>query len=459
MSSAKAGSPGCRALARPPRPPSPRVPFPPPPVASYQISCRLDTEKKTVEGTEVLTWTNTTSRPASTAPVPPLPERLPEHALDLLAGVPRREPRREAPAGLVGLDRDPADDRLRRRRPSAASLKYIAPDDGNPNDRTVAEIIPARPVAPGETISVALDFVSRLPRVAVRTGYKGDFFFVAQWFPKIGVFRGDRLELPPVPRLDASFSPTSATTTSRSTSRRDSAARSARPAGASRSGRPPEAASSTGSSRRASTTSPGPPTPHTSSSKTLTGRRASVTCASSCCSSPSTPRRPSVTFAPPKPRSRATAACSASTRTARSRSSTRRGERAAPAGWSTRRSSPPGPRGAPAQHPPARGGHGPRDGPPVLLRPHRLERVRGGVARRRLQHLYDGPRDEVGLRPEPRRAERFRPPLPARHRDPLPARRQSAILRGRRLATSSPRRAGSSGSASPTAPTSTRRPR
>ena len=40
--------------------------FPPPPVASYQITCRLDAEKKTVEGTEVLTWKNTTSRPANT---------------------------------------------------------------------------------------------------------------------------------------------------------------------------------------------------------------------------------------------------------------------------------------------------------------------------------------------------------------------------------------------------------
>jgi len=40
--------------------------FPPPPVASYQITCRLDADKKTVEGTEVLTWKNTTSRPAKT---------------------------------------------------------------------------------------------------------------------------------------------------------------------------------------------------------------------------------------------------------------------------------------------------------------------------------------------------------------------------------------------------------
>ena len=37
-----------------------------PPIASYEISCRLDTEKKTIEGTELLTWTNRTTRPAAT---------------------------------------------------------------------------------------------------------------------------------------------------------------------------------------------------------------------------------------------------------------------------------------------------------------------------------------------------------------------------------------------------------
>src|SRR4029453_16635761 len=68
------------------------------------------------------------------------------------------------------------------------SLKYIAPDDGNAQDRTVAEVLLPRPVGPGETISVAIDFLSRLPKISVRTGYRDDFFFVVQWFPKIGVF-------------------------------------------------------------------------------------------------------------------------------------------------------------------------------------------------------------------------------------------------------------------------------
>ena len=67
------------------------------------------------------------------------------------------------------------------------SLAYLAPDDGNPDDRTVAEVRLPRAVSPGETISVAIDFRSRLPRVGRRTGYKGSFVMAAQWFPKVGV--------------------------------------------------------------------------------------------------------------------------------------------------------------------------------------------------------------------------------------------------------------------------------
>ena len=46
---------------------------------------------------------------------------------------------------------------------------FIAPDDGNPDDRTVVEVDLPRPVDPGATAAVSIDFVSRLPRVACIT--------------------------------------------------------------------------------------------------------------------------------------------------------------------------------------------------------------------------------------------------------------------------------------------------
>lgn len=157
----------------------------PPPIASYQITCRLDTEKKTIEATEVLTWKNTTSHAA-----PTLRFHLYLNAFRNTLSTFWRESRGESRDGRLP-DSWGSTEVTRMIGPDGAdllpALRFIAPDDGNAEDRTVAEVTLPRPVAPGETISIALDFAARLPRVAVRTGYKDEFFMVAQWFPKIGV--------------------------------------------------------------------------------------------------------------------------------------------------------------------------------------------------------------------------------------------------------------------------------
>ncbi|MGQ9621285.1 MAG: M1 family metallopeptidase [Bacteroidales bacterium] len=67
-------------------------------------------------------------------------------------------------------------------------MKYISPDDGNPFDRTVLQIILPEPVRPGDTIFLDAEFESKLPSTIRRTGYNDDFYFVAQWFPKFGVY-------------------------------------------------------------------------------------------------------------------------------------------------------------------------------------------------------------------------------------------------------------------------------
>ncbi len=160
-----------------------------PPIASYEISCRLDAEKKLIEGTELLTWTNTTSRPAAT-----LQFHLYLNAFLNTRSTFRRDagciarggaPIPEGSWGSVEILRMTFADGTDLR----PALAYLSPADGNPDDRTVAEITLPRPVAPGETARLSLDFRSRLPRVYRRTGWKGDFFMVAQWFPKIGVLQ------------------------------------------------------------------------------------------------------------------------------------------------------------------------------------------------------------------------------------------------------------------------------
>jgi hypothetical protein len=72
-------------------------------------------------------------------------------------------------------------------------MRFIQPDDGNRNDRTVMAVRLPNPVLPGETIALDMEFESKMPRVVARTGFAEDkdgdpFFMVAQWFPKIAVY-------------------------------------------------------------------------------------------------------------------------------------------------------------------------------------------------------------------------------------------------------------------------------
>ena len=48
-----------------------------------------------------------------------------------------------------------------------------------------------RAVAPGETITVYLEWTAKVPRTIARTGVVGNFYFLAQWFPKVGVLQDD----------------------------------------------------------------------------------------------------------------------------------------------------------------------------------------------------------------------------------------------------------------------------
>jgi hypothetical protein len=69
-----------------------------------------------------------------------------------------------------------------------ATMRYRQPDDGREEDRTVFSIDLPRPLSSGESVQAHIEWTSKLPDVWRRTGAKGDFLLVAQWFPKLGVY-------------------------------------------------------------------------------------------------------------------------------------------------------------------------------------------------------------------------------------------------------------------------------
>src|SRR5208282_2158308 len=69
-----------------------------------------------------------------------------------------------------------------------AQLHYIAPDDGNKDDKTVIDLPLSKPIAPGEYVQFKIAFQTNFPETQARSGYKRDFVLGGQWFPKVGVW-------------------------------------------------------------------------------------------------------------------------------------------------------------------------------------------------------------------------------------------------------------------------------
>jgi hypothetical protein len=160
--------------------------------ASYAISARLDPDSRTLTGDELLTWRNVSRIPATALRFHLyyngwrntrstwMRERL-------LGGDPEAENRPEADWSwmdvtslrVIRAGGGPVD--------LTSKLRFISPDDGNPDDRTVLEAPLDGAVVPGETINVQIAWSSRVPRTFSRTGTIGSYYFLAHWFPKIGV--------------------------------------------------------------------------------------------------------------------------------------------------------------------------------------------------------------------------------------------------------------------------------
>lgn len=161
--------------------------------ANYSIDVRLDTEQRKLEGREVLTWRNN-----STLTTSELQFHLYYNAWKntkstwMRARLRRRGQQfHDRPAADWGWIDVTAVRLLGEGTVSPIDLTdevtYIAPDDGNPDDETVLLVPLPQPISPGNTIRVELEWTSRVPRTFARTGAISDYFFIAQWFPKIGV--------------------------------------------------------------------------------------------------------------------------------------------------------------------------------------------------------------------------------------------------------------------------------
>jgi len=160
-------------------------------VVAYQIEAKYDPAKHTVDATETLTYRNLTGQPL---------DRFPFH-LYLNAFQPKSTWMHEAhrdgyfrTSDLNGWkDTDFGSDEVTSFEvvgmgDLTKSMKFISPDDGNPDDKTVFEVQLPHPIAPGQDVTFKIAFRCKFPEVVARTGYKRTFLLAGQWFPKVGVW-------------------------------------------------------------------------------------------------------------------------------------------------------------------------------------------------------------------------------------------------------------------------------
>jgi hypothetical protein len=169
-----------------------------PRTASYSIDATLDPAARTITGREIVTWRNPGGIPAysirlhlywnawRTTSSTWLRQRA-------LAGLNTTLDERVAAdfgwqqvteLRLINEDGSPGADML-------PTFRYIAPTDQNASDRSLAAADLPIAVAPGQSVRFAVSWNAQVPRTFARTGGIGQYFFLAQWFPKLGVFEGD----------------------------------------------------------------------------------------------------------------------------------------------------------------------------------------------------------------------------------------------------------------------------
>ena len=164
--------------------------------ANYDIDVRLDHATRTLTGSEVIRWRN-----IGTAPADSLRLHLYWNAWANNQSTWMRE---YALAGGFDDVRQQDWSYIRVTKIALATesgsaetdlmpgFSYVQPDDGNTEDRTLAAVALPSAVPPGGEIAVRIEWTARVPRTFARTGAIGNFYFIAQWFPKVAVFERDR---------------------------------------------------------------------------------------------------------------------------------------------------------------------------------------------------------------------------------------------------------------------------
>ncbi|MFC2164781.1 M1 family metallopeptidase [Acidobacteriota bacterium] len=158
------------------------------------MDIRLDTERNLVIGSELLTWTNTSEKPTEelwfhlywNAFQNNMSTFIRERTLEGRPLPPFSKDDwgycRVSNINMILSESEEEFD-------LTPFMEFRQPDDDNILDQTVFSVELPEPLEPGQTVTLSIDFHAKVPRPISRTGVYKNYYFIAQWFPKIGVLQ------------------------------------------------------------------------------------------------------------------------------------------------------------------------------------------------------------------------------------------------------------------------------
>jgi hypothetical protein len=159
-----------------------------PRIANYNIDVKLDAGKRLLNGHEVIKWHNKS------------PDVISELQFHLYLNAFRNNKStfmKESGGSSRGFEIEKNGwgfSEIKKIKLSSGeditnTMQFIQPDDDNKDDKTVFRLPLPKPLQPGDSIELEIDFVALLPEPPLaRSGAKKEYFFVGQWFPKVGVY-------------------------------------------------------------------------------------------------------------------------------------------------------------------------------------------------------------------------------------------------------------------------------
>jgi len=164
-------------------------------IANYTMDLKLDTDKNIISATELLSWTNDTQASTDELRFHLYWNAFQNNMSTFLTEGERRSGRRVYKSNKEDWGYCQVEtikimkNQFFEDHDITPTIEFRQPDNGNLYDQTVLSVKLPQAVRPDQTILLEIKFQSKVPRPISRTGVYKDYYFIAQWFPKIGVFQ------------------------------------------------------------------------------------------------------------------------------------------------------------------------------------------------------------------------------------------------------------------------------